>query len=300
MNKHELMAFMQKYCSLQHELYVTTECIARLKEKIAKGRQLPKKEKLPGIFMIIFMTIIVGIVLSIIVGALWGIWCIVEAFTTDFNNVDYNSINSVVFLHTIIGFVTQRNAEVFVESHPYLSYVVGFASIGVPLAFLFSIWSVISGRKDARLSNFVALKAYNEAQGLEAKRVDEVKSNEEKASQLRMQMKQMEIQGVIPSKYLKVVSSLLEYLQDGRADTLKEAINLYESEYAALERDINESRHRKHMEDLAKAHATAMQSEAVKTRKAAERAASAAEEAAFWNQAETFIVANEIDKAKKK
>ena len=54
------------------------------------------------------------------------------------------------------------------------------------------------------------------------------------------------------------------------------------------------------MEDIAIAHAAVMQSEAARTREAAERTAAAAEEASFWNQAETFIIANEIDKAKRK
>ena len=295
MNKKEAIAFLSQYRSLHKEWRTVDRRINELKSKIEKGKKHPTKVGLPGIGSLIVVTLVAGVVISIIFAVIWGIWLIVEGLGTP-----YEDMKSFAFIYWIVEFVTRTDANVFLDSHPWLTWFIGFGAVGLPLGFIFALYSVIGARKDTRLSNSASQSAFEHAQKHMLEWENELKAAEKKYKLRWNQMQQMEKSGVMADHYFTWTGDLLKYLQDGRADTLKEAINLLEADFDKEAEAHERARHRKRMEDIASAHAAAMQSEAARTREATERAASAAEDAAFWSQAETFIVANEIDKAKKK
>ena len=76
---------------------------------------------------------------------------------------------------------------------------------------------------------------------------------------------------------------LTNYLETGRCDTLKEALNLYEQERREDMRDEAESRYRLQMNKKA----DAIYNEAARGADAAQEAARSAEDAAFWGAAAT-------------
>lgn len=82
--------------------------------------------------------------------------------------------------------------------------------------------------------------------------------------------------------------SLIIYLETGRADTLKEALNLYEADQAQEMRDAEEREHRQKMEQ----QAAAIYEETVRGTQAAEAAARSADEAAFWGAAATLAASS--------
>lgn len=82
---------------------------------------------------------------------------------------------------------------------------------------------------------------------------------------------------------------LLEYLEYGRADTVKEAVNLLELELRQMQREQEENRYRKEMLRQAQMQTEASQEAAEQSR----RAAKTANEAAFWGAAATFLIATD-------
>ena len=295
MNKKETIAFLSQYCVFKKGWQTVEGEKGEIKRKIEKGTEPPTEQKLPGIGMLIWTTILAGVVISVALAAIWGIWLIVEGLGTP-----YEDMKSMKFIFWLIELVTQTEADVFLESHSWLGWLIGFAAVGFPLGFIFSLYCVISNRKETRQKNASAQNAFEYAQKHMPEWRHDFEEAEEKSKQLRNQMRAMEHSGVMAERYFTWAGYLLDYLKDGRADTMKEAINLLEDDFYKNTELIERARHHKQMEDIAIAHAAVMQSEAARTREAAERTAAAAEEASFWNQAETFIIANEIDKAKRK
>lgn len=82
---------------------------------------------------------------------------------------------------------------------------------------------------------------------------------------------------------------LISYLETGRSDTLKEAINLYERELREDARDDAAARHRKEMQQKA----NAIYEETARSTAAAEAAARKADEAAFWGAAATLAASTQ-------
>lgn len=102
--------------------------------------------------------------------------------------------------------------------------------------------------------------------------------------------------------YRQDVDSLIELLEHGRADTLKEAINLYEHECRENRRDQEEWEYRRQQEALAHQQLEEIQNvreETSRAANAAEDASSHAADAAFWSAATTYLVDKEIRKNNK-
>ena len=78
---------------------------------------------------------------------------------------------------------------------------------------------------------------------------------------------------------------LIDYLETGRCDTLKEALNLYEQELREEARDEAASEHRRQM----RRQTAAIYEETVRSTQAAEQAALSAREAALWGEASTLV-----------
>lgn len=87
----------------------------------------------------------------------------------------------------------------------------------------------------------------------------------------------------------KALIYLISYLETGRSDTLKEAINLYEHELREDARDNAAARHRREMQQKA----NAIYEETARSTAAAEAAAQKADEAAFWGAAATLAASTQ-------
>lgn len=87
----------------------------------------------------------------------------------------------------------------------------------------------------------------------------------------------------------KALIYLISYLETGRSDTLKEAVNLYERELREDARDDAADRHRKEMQQKA----NAIYEETARSTAAAAEAARKADEAAFWGAAATLAASTQ-------
>lgn len=96
------------------------------------------------------------------------------------------------------------------------------------------------------------------------------------------QLQRLRAMNVVHPKYLSSSRTLLSYLEEGRADNRKEAINLLEQERREDDRHEEIARHHREMQRQAAEHAAIMEADACRGADAAERAAQSADEAAFW------------------
>lgn len=94
---------------------------------------------------------------------------------------------------------------------------------------------------------------------------------------------------------VQAVGCMVRYLETGRSDSLKEAINLYEQELREDARDAAAARHRREMQR----QAAAIYAETARGADAAEEAAQRANEAAFWGAAATAAAAQAAAEAKR-
>lgn len=94
---------------------------------------------------------------------------------------------------------------------------------------------------------------------------------------------------------VQAVGRMVRYLETGRSDSLKEAINLYEQELREDARDAAAARHRREMQR----QAAAICAETARGADAAEEAAHRANEAAFWGAAATAAAAQAAAEAKR-
>lgn len=94
---------------------------------------------------------------------------------------------------------------------------------------------------------------------------------------------------------VQAVGRMVRYLETGRSDSLKEAINLYEQELREDARDAAAARHRREMQR----QAAAIYAETARGADAAEEAAQHANEAAFWGAAATAAAAQAAAEVKR-
>lgn len=119
-----------------------------------------------------------------------------------------------------------------------------------------------------------------------------------KAAEARRHVQFLERKNILHSDYLQSANTLLEYFERGRADSLKEALNLLEQEQAEIRREFAREEHEAAMQEYAKAQAKALgqiADEATRSADASERAAQHADDAAFWGAVSAF----EIDKMRR-
>lgn len=101
-------------------------------------------------------------------------------------------------------------------------------------------------------------------------------------------------QGILGKKYHDglIIDRLIEYLNDGRADTIKESLNLYIHAQEEFENYQAEYAHRVEMKKRMDRQLQAtndLYDEAARARVAAEQAKESADDAAFWGAAATYV-----------
>lgn len=113
-------------------------------------------------------------------------------------------------------------------------------------------------------------------------------------------------QSVVTQEYIGYVDDIIKLLQNGRADTLKEALNVLEADRSRRRIESENARHNREMERISEENYAILQEEARRSTaaseraaRASERAAEAAEDAAFFEQASMFINASALDKIRK-
>ena len=211
------------------------------------------------------------------------------------------AIVMVVILAIIVN-ITPREfwdsfrITIYICEHPFIfSFRVGLILIGTLI-----ISSNISDRKATKIRYKRELQKYNqELPQLPQwnKKLQEVSA---KVSQAERDLNKLENKNIIHSSYLYYAKTLLGYFEKGRADTLKEAINLLEyenektREYCAqIDRDYK--MHKK-LDNIAAAQEAALSDIHDETA----RAADAAQDAAIWGAIGTILTASEIERQKKK
>lgn len=105
---------------------------------------------------------------------------------------------------------------------------------------------------------------------------------------------------VVPRNYLDYAGRLLRYLENQRADTLKEALNLLEIDLREDARDDADWAFRKQMREQAARAAEAAEYQASRQADAAERAAQASEQTAMWAATTAAIAAAEAERQRKR
>lgn len=185
----------------------------------------------------------------------------------------------------------------FVVNHPYITLLILAYFIPAILLFPFSYF-ICTQRTTNGLTNEEAIEQYQ-------KGLSQIPDLERKLQHIpaEMQSAQARVQrlrnmNIAHSKYLPYSRTLLSYLEEGRADTLKEAINLLVYERREDVRNDELERHYREMErQVAEQNATLADIQDEVT-----RSANAAEEAAAWGggAATTIIAASEAARQRKK
>ncbi len=88
------------------------------------------------------------------------------------------------------------------------------------------------------------------------------------------------------------IQGILSILEDGRADTLKEALNIYENEYHQMQLELDESRDRMRQEKLAEQQLQVLSNinaESTRAANAAEEASRKADDAAYWSAVSAYF-----------
>lgn len=106
-------------------------------------------------------------------------------------------------------------------------------------------------------------------------------------SNLYNRFRNAKLRRMLHPDYLRYCDVIFGYFQRGRVHSLTDAINLLEQEMCENRRDRETAAYRKEMQRQACAQRQAAEEAAIQGRRAAE----AAEEAAFWGAAATFVAA---------
>lgn len=274
----------------------TEDCKKELK-KCEKKPEITEESGVLGIVFEIFICTIVGtVILGVVCAVCWCICFFFEALVTDYKNnsltVELKSAQFVEFWVRPVIYIMKANPESPTAIQGILGFFI-FAMIpSFILSIIFVVYTNIKLPKENKIKRAVHEENLKKIPRLEEK----IREAEQKQNSALQELESLEKQNVVPKKYLTWAQELLGYLEDCRADSLKEAINLMEFEWNQEERLHELKRHNKRMEETYERHAAAMERSA----DASERAAEAAEEDAFWSKGSAFLIANEIDKLKKK
>lgn len=315
MTKVQTIQWLRNYINAKKAYRSKRDYRVKCEEELKKYLQKPELESevkgvgdfIGTIFGMIFMTIIYTIVGAIVVGGICAvIWCIctvVELIALDYKNNTSVDLISVKLLRLFMDpVINAMNGDL--DSPTVIQALIAFLIMGAIISFILSfiilIWAAIDNVINAPKRNQRLQQQYEK----KLEKVPELQRKLEAAKQAEnlayQKVQSLEQQRVVADKYLSWASDLLQYLEDGRADSLKEAINLMEFEWNEEDRMHELRRHNRQMEEAYVRHTATLEAEATRAADASERAAEAAEEGAFWAKGSTFLMANEIDKLKKK
>lgn len=312
MTKAQIIQWLRTYIDAEKACRLKRDYRVKCEEELKKYLQKPKLESeskgffefvVGVIFCTVFYTVVGAIVVGGICAVIWCIWMFVEIIAVDYKNNSSVELMSQKFLRLFMDpVINAMNGDL--ERPTLIQALIAFLIIGAIISFILSfitsIWSGIDSTINAPKRNQRLQQQYEK----NLEKVPELRRKWEAAKQAEslayQKVQSLERQHIVAEKYLSWASDLLQYLEDGRADSLKEAINLMEFEWNEEDRMHELRRHNRQMEEAYARHTATLEEEAARAADASERAAEAAEEGAFWSKGSTFLIANEIDKLKKK
>lgn len=300
MTKEQTIRWLRNYIRAKKAYFsraaYTEDCKRKLEEYQKKPEITPEFGVFGTIIEILLWTIIGTLILGVICAICWCVFLFFELIVTDYKNnfltVELKSAQFIKFWVRPVVYIMKGDAE----NPTVIQGILGFFTFALIPSFILSAILGIHDKKTTPKKNKLALGAHAERLKEIPRLEERIREAEKKQNIARQELESLEKQNVVPKKYLTWAEDLLGYLEDCRADSLKEAINLMEFEWNQEEHLHELKRHNKRMEETYARHAAAMERSA----DASERAAEAAEEDAFWSKGSAFLIANEIDKLKKK
>ncbi|MDO5783423.1 MAG: hypothetical protein Q4P20_00005, partial [Eubacteriales bacterium] len=151
------------------------------------------------------------------------------------------------------------------------------------IGVLACICSLISDRT-VPARNIKNKEEYDNNQALLAHSKEKYALRLKELNEAKRKLTQMKKNSIVPEKYLGSASTLLEFLEDGRADNMKEALNLLHQYWDELDRYHEMERHHRALEQENAQHNAQVEAALRRNSAAAERAADAAEDAAYWEK----------------
>jgi len=181
--------------------------------------------------------------------------------------------------------------------HPAVSFVIFFFIISAILMLPIIMFMHIYHNKNYKRENMRKKRDYAQrCKQFEPinKRLQYIKLRLKSIESKRVEMAQM-IGLSESSPALMWASDTAYYLETGRANTVKEAIRLIDADMEREAQEHREVEFQKQMLEQSKAQINTLNA----VSEDVERAADAAEDAAFWEKASTFITADALDKIRK-
>jgi len=233
-----------------------------------------------------------------------------------YKNLDESIAFGVIVSSLLLGLMGTPFAAIIIA-------ILGHATVGQPAEFLYKafhwtfayahpIWThilfsffvvtilaiplAILAGKDERAGSVERFNSYQRALSQRPEFVNELSDISKKKQVILSQLKQLSAQGILHSDYLPYTDQILWYFEKGRADTLKEAINLLEHDLEEKDRREDEKEYREMMRQKARQQQESLEYIAGET----SRAADAAQSAAAWSAAGAILTASEIERQKKR
>lgn len=287
MTKNELIQYLRAFLQAENRCYEIQSEITRLKNTISNLKKEPTLEERQGLgeSLVLFLlsTIMGGIAL--------GVLLIISIFiVTLFDNNGKGPFGqfiraSATFLH--------------LENHPILFCILFPLLISAILSLLLTVYIATDHNKHYQQRNQQKIEEYKKV----CAQIPALEANLNKQiSELKLADYAFEIlkqRNIVHPQWHDKIRYLLEYLEQGRADTLKEALNLWEQESAQRRMAAENRRFHQQMSQQMAAHAAAMEEQAERTADASERAADSADEAAMWGALTAYETVKINQKLKK-
>ena len=255
MNKAELIRSLK---ALQDELYITDNC--RVRELDTKEI----KQKKIGVG---------DVIVNLLIDSLFG------AFTFA---VSYAALVVVKFL---ANWVFNTSFKCISKSTLYIAIVIGIVTIAILL------WVSLESLSNQYKNSYKSDIALKEKQKKLLENVDQIDAEymaaKREHAKHKKNVERMRANiGLHPDYDVFSLKWIIDLLEHGRADNLKEAINLYLQESHQAQMELDESReriHRRQVEEQKLKELENIRHENERAADAAEGARESAEEAAFWS-----------------
>lgn len=294
MTKQQLIVWIRNYIKAD-QAYNSKRCTADQAKTYAQKFQKPlQKEEKTGVIGSIFTGIFVAIIGAIPVGfvsaVIWVIWDFIEMFKVDLKHNPGAEMLSTKIVESAAGLVID-DVNTYFNQHEVLGPAIAFLIIGLAISavigFIFIIVSIISD-KGVPKRNKEHAKEYENNQKLlaAAQVVYDLKKKEADIAWKTVERLQKE--SPVPKDYLPWAEKILRILENQRADTLKEAINVLHTDWHRQDQLEEIKRHNEAVERQNAQTAAALSRSADAADRAADRAAEAANEAAYWERQRYF------------
>lgn len=290
MTKQEIILWLRQYIKKESDLRECENVVNVWKSKITEHSKPLKEEKKTGILGSIATGLIVAVVgaipCAIVFAIIWFVWSMIELFKTNLREHPDATMYSTLIIEKAAGLVIKDVPHYFIQ-HEILGPVIGMLIIGAGISCILGILATIitlSGDKSVPAKNKKLKEEYEKNQALLPQLQMMYELHLKKKNEAKNELAQMEKTAIFPNKYLCYARELLDFLESGRADTLKEALNLLHQNWDEMDRLSEMQRHHRALEKENAQHNAQLEAELRKNSKAAERAADAAAETAYWEK----------------